>query len=86
MSDKSEWGVWENSAGVFWTVTPPTKENAEHEAKLCGRGHEPMPSANRSMLQNAFAAGRLHGHAQVRAWSSSTTMGQRTAWEDNRDA
>lgn len=62
----TEYGVWENETGVFWTVNPPTLERASGEARLCAPGHEPVTVEMGNKLRNAFAAGRMYGHEQAR--------------------
>lgn len=66
MVKKKKWGVWEPAAGKLWTVNPPTKKNAEKEAKLASEyydgEHLVVPVTVGRMLKNAYAHGRSEGY------------------------
>ena len=67
-----EYVVYEHSSGIPWSVDPPTQENAEHERDLLiADGSHPgeyavMTKDRATELRNAFAHGRMHGHAQAK--------------------
>lgn len=53
-----KYGVYEDAAGVLWSVKPTTKENAEKEAGLVGPGHRAVKVKLGKKLEKAFEAGR----------------------------
>jgi hypothetical protein len=63
-----KWGVFEFATGVLWQVNPPTKENAEKQAKaVADEGyHEVVPLKWGWHMSNAFNHGKAQERARVR--------------------
>jgi hypothetical protein len=62
----STWAVYETRIGKVWMVNPPTQENAEREAGLCGPGHEAIPRHWAKAMANAWCHGRMDGIESMR--------------------
>lgn len=61
----SKYGVYEDAAGILWTVTPATKEKAVREAGLVGEGHRVVKVKLGKELEAAFEAGRNYEKDQA---------------------
>ena len=55
---ESHWGVYEQAANEFYSVTPPTLRNARREARLAGDGHKVMAYVVAREVMNALNHGR----------------------------
>lgn len=56
--DDADWCVYEDAIGQVWSVAPPTRVIAEHEAALVGEGHRAVPLELGREMAAAFRAGR----------------------------
>lgn len=67
MTEKSERAVYEEAAGITWSVTPPTEAHAREEAELAGASHHASVEVTQAeepaehRIARAFANGWREG-------------------------